>query len=437
VDKLTRTYGSDVTRNNYIQRLTADLMSKAPLSQRDVMTIVNRVGNLASTKETTVKGLWFEKDQIEKIFVDVMGEKNYIAYADKNDPLRDIVNAAAGDYGIVGLAPGFSGRVKAWKPIMGVITDRAYPVARFGKLNPIFYNLLEPIETKMSKFVFDIRSEVANETLQDRESAVLQRMFSDQRSANRELSEGLFRDQEANIKATITAVNESPGLKNNIARKIQEIGLIKDLKFAMLNPLEYKSTARDFTASTLAVREFDQRMVEYAPEAWAQLKAWGLGDARTVVNRMLEDFMIQSNPEAMARALKDGLPDSVGLWTQALTQSGLEATKAREVAAAAYGIFQDSMIRATKTADRYQYFSQERTWFERSINHPFLGIYHYSYMTQKAIPMMLTLMFKPRLAGRIRPGLGIVNYLRLKEYLANDLATNNDFWSGLAKDRTL
>ena len=383
------------------------------------------------------QGLWFEKDQVEKIFMDVMGEKNYIAYADKNDPLQDIVHAAAGDYGVVGLTTGFSGRVKAWKPIMGAVTDRAYPTARFGKLNPIFYNILEPIETKLGKFIFDIRSEVVNETLKERESAVLQRMFTDQRSANRELSEGLFRDQEANAAATLAVNAESPALKNQIARVLDVRGLIKDFKFAVLNPLEYKAVAHEMTASTLAIKEYDKLMGEYAPEAWKQLKEWGLGDTQTVVQRMLEDCMIQSNPEAMARALKNGLPESVGLWTNALTQTGMDANKAREVAAAAYGIFQDSMNRATQVADRYQYFAQQRTWFERSINHPFLALYPYSYMTQKAIPMMLKLMFAPKIAGRIRPGLGIVNYLRLKEYIANDLNTSNDFWGGLAKDRTL
>ena len=437
VDKLTRPYGPEVIRQNYVERLTFDLMRKAKLSQNDVLKIVNRVGNLAATKETTVKGLWFERDQVNEIFKSVMGEVEYYKYIENNDPLQDIVTAAAGDFGVIGLAPGVSGRAKAWKPQMGVITDRAVPQARFGRLNPIFYNWLEPIETKTMKFVHDIRGEVSEEILGEPQAQVLQRMFVDNRSVGRELSEGLFYDQGKMVQATTVANAEAPGLRNQIAKVIGEKKLIKDLKFALLSPMEYKINALGMTANELALRDFDQRMLELAPDSWQALKEWGMGDARTTMAKMLEDYQIQSNPVAMARALEDGMPESVGLWTRALTESGLDPAKARELAGAAYGVFQDSMIRATKTAERYQFFGNERSWFERSINHPFLGIYPYSYMTQKAIPAMLKLLFAPRIAGKIRPGLGYVNYMRIREYIANDLSTSNDFWGGLSKDRSL
>lgn len=435
IDKLTRKYGSEVTRNNYIERLTADLMGKASLSQRDVMQIVSRVGNLAARKETTVKGLWFEKDQVELIFRQVMGDSEYLKYAANHDPLTDIVSAAAGDVGVVGLTSAFSGRAKAWKPIMGAITDRAYPILRFGKLNPIFYNWLEPIETKMMKAVFDIQTEVVDKMLGETQSTVLRRMMIDNRSVNREIAEGLFYHQEQAAKATLIAVEGAPGLKSQIARTLGLEGTWADFKNAVLNPVERKRIARNATANQLAVEEFWGLLNKTAPQVAKDLAEMGLGDAKSVVARILEDYMVQSSPEAMARALVEGQADSIGLFTNAIAGGGaIPAEKAREIAAAVYGVFQDSMIRATETADRFQYFAQQRSWFERSINHPFLGIYPYSYMTQKAIPAMLTLMFKPKIAGAVRPGLGIVNYMRVREFIHNDVSFNQSFMNEVIKN---
>ena len=438
VDKMTRQYGSDVTRNNYIERLTTDLMAKTSASQKDILTIVARIGNLASRKETTVKGLWFEKDQIQQIFTDVLGEVQYLKYAENNDPFTDIVRAAAGDIGVVGLAPGFSGRVKAWKPIMGAVTDRAYPVARFGKLNPIFFNWLEPIETKMMKLVLDIKGEITSESLKDRESAVLRRMFIDGRSTNLEIAEGLFYDQQKNATATLLAINAAPELRDNISRIVRLQNLIKDGKWAVQNPQKYKTIARNMTASQLAERQFVSLLEKVAPDAWKALQEIGLVDGQSVVQRMLEDYMIQSSPEALARALSGEADTHIGLWAKTIAEtSGMSASKAQEIAAAAYGVFQDSMIRGTRTADKYQYFSQYRSWFERSINHPFLGVYPYSYMTQKAIPSMLKLMFAPKILGTTRPGLGLITYIRFKELLASDTSANQGFITEVAKNQAI
>jgi len=437
VDKMTRQYGSDVTRNNYVERLTTDLMNKSGASQKDVLTIVARVGNLASRKETTVKGLWFEKDQVQQIFKDVLGEAKYLKYAETNDPFTDIVRAAAGDLGVIGLAPGFSGRVKAWKPIMGVITDRAYPVARFGKLNPIFFNWLEPIETKMMKLVLDIKGEITNEALKDRESTILRRMFTDNRSANLEIAEGLFYDQQKNATATLLAANAAPELRDNIGRVIRTQNLIKDGKWAVMNPQEYKRIARDMTASQLAVRQYTALLEKVAPDAWKAMQELGLTDAQAIVQRMLEDYMIQSSPEAMARALAGQANDTIGLWVKTLSAEGMTVSQSQEIAAAAYGVFQDAMVRGTRTADKYQYFSQYRSWFERSINHPFLGVYPYSYMTQKAIPSMLKLMFAPKILGTTRPGLGLITYMRFKELLASDTSADQNFLTEIAKNRAI
>jgi hypothetical protein len=434
-DLMTYQYGSDVIRNAYIERFTTGIMKKAKISQRDALTIMAKVNNLASRKQTTVRGLWFERDQVETIFRDVLGDVEFFKYIESNDPLTDLFEAARGDLSVVGLAPAVSGRAKVWKPVLGAITDRAYPLFRFGKGNPIFRQLLEPIETRLMKLVFDIRSDIADDFLGGRPSTLIRRVTTDPRGAQREIAESVFIDQEKNAVATLIAVNEAPELAEQVGRVAKARELIKNGKWAVLNPEEYKTIGRDMMASEFAVEKFTDLLAKAAPDAWTHLSEGGVLSGRQVMAMILEDAMVASSPEALTRALKTGERSTIGLWERALSETGMPANKAREIAAATYGVFTDAMIRGTRTADRYQYFSAYRSWFERSINHPFLGVYPYSYMTQKAIPWMLRAMFMPKIGGYVRPGFGYINYMRIQEFLAVDANTDRSFMTTIAELR--
>jgi hypothetical protein len=190
-------------------------------------------------------------------------------------------------------------------------------------------------------------------------------------------------------------------------------------------------------ASEWAVEEMYTLLKKAMPDTFDQFAEFGLTDGRSVMARILEDGMIQSSPEAFATVLRREAGPTIGLWTKAVTEAGIPASKAREIAAAAHGVFTDAMIRGTRRANKYQFFSSYRSWFERSINHPFLGIYPYSYMTQKAIPWMLKMMFAPKIAGHVRPGFGYINAMRLQEALAVDANTDRGFMTTLAEARPL
>ena len=84
-------------------------------------------------------------------------------------------------------------------------------------------------------------------------------------------------------------------------------------------------------------------------------------------------------------------------------------------------------MRGTRAADRAQYFASQRTWLERSLNHPFLGLYPYSYMVQKAIPSMLRIMFlTPGPGGIVLPGWGFVNWEKTMEWMDNRMNSDSD-----------
>lgn len=433
-DKL-RKYGPEVVRNNYIQRFVTKMTAKG-ISVREAEQIMLEVSNLAYKKETSVQGLWFEQTDIEKIFERVLGRERFEQYIATNRPINDILEAAAGDVSVVGLTTGFTGRAKAWRPVIGAVANRLYPLFRFGKGNPIFQRILEPIETRIMKLVDDVRVEYRREWLETTDSEMMRKMFIDNRTVNTEVSDGLYYNREAAANATLAAAQESKGFVDNVNRAVRNAA--RGAQWNVVNPLEYKRVSMVATANQLANREWYNAMSKYAPEFMPLLaKHWGVNNADDLTTLLLEDIMVAANPAALEARLGAEASKTAGLYAKALTDIGMEPSKAREIAAVAYGVWSDSLVRATRIADKMQYFASQRSWFERSINHPVLGIYPYSYMTQKAIPAVLTLMFAPRINGWVHPGLGFVNYTRFKEMVVENAESNEDFISAIVRSPEL
>jgi hypothetical protein len=430
-----RPYGPEVIRNGYIQRFIAKTTPKG-VSVREAEQIMLKVSNLSYKKETSIQGLWFESTDIEQIYKDVLGRTRFEEYIVKNDPVKDVMEAAAGDLSSVGLTTGFTGRAKAWRPIIGVVTNRLYPLFRFGKGNPIFQRILEPIETRIMKLVDDIKLEYKREWLEATDSEVLRKMFLDNRSVNTEIADGLYHNREAMTNATVAANKEAEGFVAHVNSTVQKY--TRGAKWNMVNPLEYKRISRDATGGQLATRSWYGAMSKYAPEYMPDMaEHYGITNSNDLVTALLEDIMVASNPAVLEARLGAEAAKTVGLYEKTLLGAGLEPSRAREIAAVAYGVWSDSLVRATRIADKMQYFSPMRSWFERSINHPFLGIYPYSYMTQKAIPAVLNLMFAPKIGGWVHPGMGYVNYMRFREMVVQNAEGNEDFISQVIRSPEL
>jgi hypothetical protein len=79
--------------------------------------------------------------------------------------------------------------------------------------------------------------------------------------------------------------------------------------------------------------------------------------------------------------------------------------------------------KALKQANKTTYYAPERSFFERSINHPFLGFYPYSYMFKKILPEMIEFLFK-RPFGAMAPGAGYQSYIHVRDYVENQIETD-------------
>ncbi|NBW08920.1 MAG: hypothetical protein EBR82_12935 [Caulobacteraceae bacterium] len=76
-----------------------------------------------------------------------------------------------------------------------------------------------------------------------------------------------------------------------------------------------------------------------------------------------------------------------------------------------------SYAKSVEEMNKVNYFQSNRTWFERSINHPFLGLYPFSYMYGKVLPELARFMFY-RPFGAIAPGAGYAAYRKISQYLS-------------------
>ena len=173
----------------------------------------------------------------------------------------------------------------------------------------------------------------------------------------------------------------------------------------------YSSEIADVTASL-------QRIVEEAKVTLGQ--EFGPGVRLTTRNPQqrarLFEIVRQRAREASAN------PESLN----ALTNASFELLTKHGAEERIYRAFEHVYETSLKQANRITYFNPERTIFERTVNHPFLGFYPYSYMFKKILPEMINFLFKKPF-GYQAPGAGYQAYMHVRDYFENQMETDYTF----------
>ena len=420
-DKVSRPFGTEVTKNVVAERFVTSMVGKYGISVNNARRILADVNSLAATKSVQIKALFADSVALEKIFRKGMGNA-FGDIADKGStPFKEILDAAAGDLSSAGLTSGFTGRVKAVFPVITEMTDRFYPAIRFGDLNPYFNLVLERIETSTQMLIYGIKKELANDLTGEIQGTSLRRAFLDPRNINREIADGSLHIAAAANRNTIAAIENSPAFSNRVQRIIKEWFSIKGVK-------DTKTFARDMMADKFASNSFIDLLDRAAPGVFEELAIhFNVHKAEDVMQLILEEALIQSDPILLAEKIaKDGKLVR-GLVTDSLVEK-LGQKGAQELADTVVGAYEVAILKGSRLADKAQYFASQRSWLERSLNHPFLAIYPYSYMTQKVIPSMMRLMFlTPTGRGFVMPGLGYAKYRNFLEYANNKMNSDQTF----------
>ncbi len=426
-DRVSRPFGAEVTKNVVAERFVTRMVGQYGISVNKARRILAEVNNLAARKGVQAKALLADSNELERIFRQEMGD-DYGKILDKGSTaFKEVLEAAAGDLSSAGLTSGFTGRVKAVFPAITLLTDKIYPEVRFGSLNPFFNLVLERIETATQKIIYGIKKEAASEFSQEITGSTLRRAYLDPRNVNREIADGqLYLASRAN-RNTAAAVETATTFKGRVEQKIKGWLPSKDL-LSVQRVRSEKEIARDIMSDKFAADEFVDLLNRAAPGKLEELAIhYGVSDAKGAVQLLLEEYMIHSDPIRLAEYVAETGAKVRGLVSKELVGK-MGAEEAQALADAVVGAYEVAILKGSRAADKAQYFASQRTWLERSLNHPFLGIYPYSYMTQKAIPMIMRLMFVtpfPFGKGRVvMPGLGYEYYQNFLEYANN--RTNSD-----------
>lgn len=426
-DRVSRPFGAEVTKNVVAERFVTRMVGQYGISVNKARRILAEVNNLAARKGVQPRALLADSNELERIFRQEMGDA-YGSILDKGSTaFKEVLEAAAGDLASAGLTSGFTGRVKAVFPAITLLTDKIYPEVRFGSLNPFFNLVLERIETATQKLTYGIKKEAASEFSQEITGSTLRRAYLDPRNVNREIADGqLYMASRAN-RNTAAAVETATTFKGRVEQKIKGWLPSKDL-LSVQRVRSEKEIARDIMSDKFAADEFVDLLNRAAPGKLEELAIhYGVSDAKSAVQLLLEEYMIHSDPIRLAEYVAETGAKVRGLVSKELVEK-MGAEEAQALADAVVGAYEVAILKGSRAADKAQYFASQRTWLERSLNHPFLGIYPYSYMTQKAIPMIMRLMFVtpfPFGKGRVvMPGLGYEYYQNFLEYANN--RTNSD-----------
>ena len=417
-DKVSRPFGAEVTKNVVAERFVTRMVGQYGISVNKARRILAEVNSLAATKGVQVKALFADSNELEKIFRKHMGDSFGNIADNGSTAFKEVLEAAAGDLASAGLTSGFTGRVKAIFPVITEMTDKIYPNVRFGNLNPYFNLVLERIETATQMLVYGIKKEFADDLAGEIRGSTLRRAYLDPRNVNREIADGSLHLSARANRNTAAAVENAVNFKGRVQKRIGEWLSIRGVKDA-------KEVARDIMADKFAADEFIDLLNRAAPGKFEELAIhYGVNNAEDVMRLLLEDYLIQSDPILLAQKVADGGAAARGLVTEAIVEK-LGPQQAQELADAVVGAYEVAILKGSRKADKAQYFASQRSWLERSLNHPFLGIYPYSYMTQKVLPSMMKLMFMtagPR--GITMPGFGYSKYRMFLEYANNK--TNSD-----------
>jgi hypothetical protein len=428
LESVHRQYGAEITKSRATEAFVGKMVSKANLSVGEARELLTRINRLAADIGTQPRGLYWEKNKVYEEFLSVLGEKRYSEYLTKgNEPIVDIIDASGGDMSVFGATTALSTRAKTKMPAVTMMTDRLFPMVRFGELNPFFQRILERVETSTMKLVYNIWDDASDEVLGELGVTARRRAFLDRGNVNRERADNFVEHHTRLVKATAAAAESSPSFINRAKKFLLKPGQAV---------LDEKDTARNLMADRFAAEEFLVSLGQMYPEIMPKLiQHFGVQSPQDALRLLLEESIIKTDPNLLAKKIAEEGAVMTGLSVKALVDGGMELADAERLVGVFTGVWRTQLIKGTRKADTLQYFATQRSWLERSLNHPFLGIYPYSYMTRKAIPAMMRLLFlTPGPGGRVLPLVGLNSWGDIVEWADNRANSDGSFLDSLAED---
>jgi hypothetical protein len=308
----------------------------------------------------------------------------------------NIFKAYNGDLSDLGLLPKFTSWVKMKLPSIAIASDNLFPRFRFGVGAPQFRYGQENIEPNFFRFTTGagVREErIAGLTKNSIRTRAIIGEFAD----HNQVGDAQTAFMQAGNQAAIRIANKEPMVMEALGKLAKGQAGVKDVGLAVKRSVlavdDRKQRGLEAIISKGMARRFYGVLNDESPKVIASVGRFlNASDPEKIGYYIGLDFIARTDPIAMRELIKAG--EKVGLIAlktpeeRMLYQNVVEA--ARTAAA-----------REGERARRAIYFDPNRAWWERSLNHPLLGIYPLSYMVGKVIPEFVRLMVKTPFPGKL------------------------------------
>lgn len=377
------------------QRMTRYVAERgAPISPNQVRSIHKAILEEAADRHLTPRALVAEKTEggtlYEAIFKRFLSDDEYRAMTTKFDPTFLVMHSFQGNWKTVGLTQYATGAVKAPHPSVATISEFLYPKARFT-YRPSF-QLQEMIESPTFNALRGIRPRDIPDDL-----AQAYRALAEQPEFRY-----LTMAEYLNL-AGDRLLTKYVGTNTPIGRAMS-FGSNIQLR---------KNEARIAQVLSEHGDEFREAVNAVNPRAWrAMEEAYSTTDPRAIADAFLKERLRIGAHENIDEAM--AAIDAIG--------NPLAGPEGELVWQAFKDSFRKSSIRAFQT----HFFNPQRGWLERTINHPYLGIYPLSYMWGKVLPEFSRFLLA-RPFGVAAPGLGFDHLARVQQAYLGALADDPEF----------
>jgi hypothetical protein len=331
---------------------------------------------------------------IDAIFRRFLTDDEYATLAGSVDPVFLTLSAFQGNLRTVGVSQFLTGAAKRTPglgPMATHVAERVYPNVRFA-LNPLF-QLQELTESK----ILNMLRGVLARPLADDVAKVYGELV--ELPELRYLADaGYF----LNI-ASGQSVRRFVGQNTPVGRALGRFS----------NVQAQKNDARIAQVLSEHGDEFKAAVEQINPRAWRTMtEAYGTTDPREVARRYLAERLAIGPAEDADAAL--------AAFDAARTMG---TTTADETV---WQAFRSTFEQASRRAFKTHYFNPQRGWLERSLNHPYLGIYPLSYMYGKVLPEFARFLIR-RPFGLDAPLVGYAAVERVQQAALGALAEDDEF----------
>lgn len=441
--RLTRGTGLSANQARAIHRDILQTAAERRVSPRglagthgEVLTILDDKG-----RSVSVHGNAFDA-----VFARHLTTEEYTAFRQKHNATYMVMRAFEGNLGRVGLTQKFTGLVKSAEAgafgteMIPKITEYLYPKLRF-EMSALF-QVQEKIESPFLNALRGVRPVNLDEGVAD-----FYRELTN-------LPDFKFLT-EAGYVLNISGGDMAARMLSRRGRLGQALARFTDVKSG-------KDAQRIAQVFSEHPEEFENAVNAINPRLWRTMtEAYGTTDAREVARlymterqalasgKLSEAMAVFDNakPSDIQRAYDAGdtaagqaLNRAVGAQRGAngaggamkLTDAEVEKLRLLDTADAetVWQAFRESFRQSSMQAFKTHYFSPERGFLERTINHPYLGLYPASYMWGKVLPEFARFLLK-RPFGLNAPLVGYAAMTRVQEEMGAWIATDPEFAKAL------